>query len=161
MLDLLFLITSEGSTPIIDGTTIEESKTAVETFFNWVIELLNTPLLVIGGSTITGAVILGLVIKALIKHSAVVKTNVSQKEEIAVLNEEMLMVKAKLKNHEARTQTLEKKADVITKYTPNKKIHDAYKIKVEETELETPIEQPKKVIKVKVKKGTKEVVDNG
>lgn len=161
MLDLLFLLTSEA--PVIDETTIEESKTAVETFFNWVIELLNTPLFVVGGSTITGAVILGLLIKALIKHSAVVKTNVSQKEEIAVLNEEMLMLKAKIKNHEARTQTLEKKADVITKYTPNKKIHDAYKIKVEESELEQlqPIEQPKKVIKVKVKKDTKEVVDNG
>ena len=153
----------------------EVSSSATQELHQWLEAIFNHPIVTICGCTITIGLILSIFIKIIITRFGVGKVANQQAQIIEKQNAEIALLKQDKANMEAQLKTLNAKMDVVTKYSPNKRVRDAHLIHYEPIDVEV-VEIPtyKKKVKIKVRKHTpqakisaqavdvlKDVINNG
>ena len=161
---MMLPILNQAALFLEDAIEIESTTSAVEELKTWLDAILNRPLFIIGGTSITIGLIIALILRYLYKKFGTGKLVKTQALAIKKLEAENEIERNRNAELETRVQTLEAKTNIITKNSDNKKIRDAYYIKIEpvkaeyQTKIPTALNNRKKKFKIKVKKQKEEVV---
>lgn len=157
MAKLLYLIVVLGDA--LEETT--DATTAVETMLKYIKEFFETPIVTVGGTTLTIGLLIFAILKFFLPKNA---TITNQEKTIDELQEENTELKESNADLKARVETLEAQMNVVVTNTPNTKVRAAKDLKIAPAEvkpLNANVTKTMRKVKVKVKKKAKKLIEAG